>query len=179
MPFGKKPDTSKKVAFLDSLTNSRVHHTFLARVYVHEANLRGTRRAFLDSLTNSHVHHTFLARVCVGLTGSSHVCLMNPQQGAFLWDNKQEKLVDLVFQEKLALEQKGQETKVVNDSKGGIPGSRKLHIGGKLSAAGWEILNVLDGPNVDHVGDAVDLSRFADATFAEVYGSHGRRIVEQ
>ena len=32
MPFGKKPDTSKKVAFLDSLTNSRVHHTFLARV---------------------------------------------------------------------------------------------------------------------------------------------------
>lgn len=54
---------------------------------------------------------------------------------------------------------------------------RKLHIGGKISAVGWEILNVLDGTNVDHTGDAVDLSRFADATFAELYASHGMRIV--
>jgi len=54
---------------------------------------------------------------------------------------------------------------------------RKLHIGGKISAMGWEILNVLDGTNVDHTGDAVDLSRFADATFAELYASHGMRII--
>ena len=102
-----------------------------------------------------------------------------------MWDNLQEKLADVTFQGKLVLEQKGQETQasrmVVKDAKRGIPqtGSRKLHIGGKLSAAGWEILNVFDGPNVDHVGDAVDLSRFDDATFAEVYASHGRRNVEQ
>ncbi len=109
---------------------------------------------------------------------------MNAKQEAFVWDKMQEKLVDVAFQGKLVLERKGQETEasriVVKDAKGGIQeGSRKLHIGGKLSAAGWEILNVFDGPNVDHVGDAVDLSRFADATFAEVYASHGRQNVEQ
>jgi predicted SAM-dependent methyltransferase len=49
---------------------------------------------------------------------------------------------------------------------------RKLHIGGKVRSPGWEILNVLPGPAVDHVGDAVDLSRFADGSFAELYASH-------
>jgi predicted SAM-dependent methyltransferase len=49
---------------------------------------------------------------------------------------------------------------------------RKLHIGGKVRVPGWENLNVLAGPTVDHVGDAVDLARFADATFAEIYASH-------
>ena len=49
---------------------------------------------------------------------------------------------------------------------------RKLHIGGKVRSPGWEILNVLPGPAVDHVGDAVDLSRFAEGTFAELYASH-------
>ncbi len=49
---------------------------------------------------------------------------------------------------------------------------RKLHIGGKVRRPGWEILNVTAGPAVDHVGDAIDLSRFAEATFAEVYASH-------
>ena len=43
---------------------------------------------------------------------------------------------------------------------------RRLHVGGREPRAGWEILNILPGPGVDHVGDAVDLSRFADGTFA-------------
>jgi len=50
--------------------------------------------------------------------------------------------------------------------------SRKLHIGGEEPAPDWEILNILPGPNVDHVGDAIDLSRFADDTFIEIYASH-------
>jgi predicted SAM-dependent methyltransferase len=50
--------------------------------------------------------------------------------------------------------------------------SRKLHIGGREKRPGWEILNILPGPDVDHVGDAVDLARFEDATFDAVYGSH-------
>ncbi len=49
---------------------------------------------------------------------------------------------------------------------------RKLHIGGKEAKTGWEILNVNPGTQVDHVGDAVDLSRFADNTFSEIYASH-------
>jgi predicted SAM-dependent methyltransferase len=49
---------------------------------------------------------------------------------------------------------------------------RRLHIGGREKRAGWEILNISPGPDVDHVGDAVDLSRFPDGTFAEVYASH-------
>jgi len=50
--------------------------------------------------------------------------------------------------------------------------SRKLHIGGREKRPDWEILNITPGPNVDHVGDAVDLGRFADCTFDAVYGSH-------
>ena len=50
--------------------------------------------------------------------------------------------------------------------------SRKLHIGGIDPAPGWEILNALAGPHVDHCGDAHDLSRFSDNTFAEIYASH-------
>ncbi len=49
---------------------------------------------------------------------------------------------------------------------------RKLHIGGKQALAGWELLNVLPGPHVDHLGNAIDLSQFPDGTFAEVYASH-------
>lgn len=48
----------------------------------------------------------------------------------------------------------------------------RLHIGGTEGRAGWEILNVQPGPNVDHVGDCADLSRFADESFDEVYASH-------
>lgn len=49
---------------------------------------------------------------------------------------------------------------------------RRLHIGGDIAKEGWEILNINPGPGVDHVGNAADLSRFADASFTEVYASH-------
>ncbi|MDE2371896.1 MAG: methyltransferase domain-containing protein [Burkholderiales bacterium] len=49
---------------------------------------------------------------------------------------------------------------------------RRLHIGGKEPRPGWEILDVNPGPHVDHVGDAVDLARFADDSFVEIYASH-------
>lgn len=50
--------------------------------------------------------------------------------------------------------------------------SKKLHIGGKQSHPDWEIFNIQEGPDVDHVGDACDLSRFTDQTFDELYASH-------
>jgi len=50
--------------------------------------------------------------------------------------------------------------------------SRKLHIGGKVSKEGWEVLNALPGPNVDHVCNANDLSQFEDNTFEAIYASH-------
>lgn len=53
-----------------------------------------------------------------------------------------------------------------------MAGLRRLHIGGKQAAPGWEILNAVPAPEVDHVGDARDLSQFADATFGEIYASH-------
>jgi predicted SAM-dependent methyltransferase len=49
---------------------------------------------------------------------------------------------------------------------------RKLHIGGWVRAEGWEVLNANPGPAVDHVGDARDLSRFADDMFSDLYASH-------
>lgn len=49
---------------------------------------------------------------------------------------------------------------------------RKLHVGGKIPAAGWEILNAQPGPHVDHLGNANDLSRFEDGTFDRIYASH-------
>ena len=49
---------------------------------------------------------------------------------------------------------------------------RKLHIGGQVHAEGWEVLDVYPGEVVDHVGNANDLSRFEDGTFAEIYASH-------
>ncbi len=52
------------------------------------------------------------------------------------------------------------------------PGERRLHIGGVERAEGWEVLNAVPGPAVDHVGSAADLRRFADATFAALYSSH-------
>jgi len=50
--------------------------------------------------------------------------------------------------------------------------TRRLHLGGKVREDGWEVLNALPGPNVDHLGNANDLSRFADNTFDVVYASH-------
>ena len=49
---------------------------------------------------------------------------------------------------------------------------RRLHIGGLSPAEGWEIFNALPGEHVDHLGNALDLSRFADDTFAALYASH-------
>jgi predicted SAM-dependent methyltransferase len=49
---------------------------------------------------------------------------------------------------------------------------RKLHIGGKVASLGWEIIDVIPGPHVDHVGDAKDLSRFPDCSFDVIYASH-------
>jgi predicted SAM-dependent methyltransferase len=49
---------------------------------------------------------------------------------------------------------------------------RRLHIGGKVRREGWEVIDAIPGPHVDHVGDAADLARFPDATFKEVYASH-------
>jgi predicted SAM-dependent methyltransferase len=49
---------------------------------------------------------------------------------------------------------------------------RKLHIGGWVRTSGWEVIDANPGPNVDHVGNAKDLSRFETATFTDVYASH-------
>ncbi len=49
---------------------------------------------------------------------------------------------------------------------------RKLHIGGEQSHPEWEVFNIQPGEDVDHVGDAKDLSRFGDETFDEIYASH-------
>jgi predicted SAM-dependent methyltransferase len=49
---------------------------------------------------------------------------------------------------------------------------RKLHIGGQVKAAGWEVLDANPGPIVDHVANARDLSFFPDQTFERIYASH-------
>lgn len=49
---------------------------------------------------------------------------------------------------------------------------RKLHIGGKTRSDGWEVLNAIPGPFVDHVGNANSLAQFADNTFTDIYASH-------
>lgn len=51
-------------------------------------------------------------------------------------------------------------------------GSDRLHVGGKVRKAGWQVLNVEPGEHVDHLGDVRDLSRFGDASFDMVYASH-------
>ena len=50
--------------------------------------------------------------------------------------------------------------------------TRKLHIGGKVRTEGWEVLDALPGPHVNHVCNANDLSIFSDNTFTEIYASH-------
>jgi predicted SAM-dependent methyltransferase len=49
---------------------------------------------------------------------------------------------------------------------------RKLHIGGTVKAEGWEVLNAIPAPCVDHVCNANDLSRFAAGSFDAIYASH-------
>jgi len=49
---------------------------------------------------------------------------------------------------------------------------RRLHIGGKRSHPEWEIFDAIKRENVDHVGDAADLSRFKNGEFQTIYASH-------
>lgn len=49
---------------------------------------------------------------------------------------------------------------------------RKLHIGGEKPNPEWEIFNILPDEHIDHVGNALDMSRFDDKTFDEIYASH-------
>lgn len=48
----------------------------------------------------------------------------------------------------------------------------KLHLGGKEPHPDWKILDIEDRPEVDFVGDAADLSQFADNSIATIYASH-------
>lgn len=48
----------------------------------------------------------------------------------------------------------------------------RLHIGGKVRAAGWRVLDALPGEHVDFVGSCIDLTRFTDASVQEIYASH-------
>jgi predicted O-linked N-acetylglucosamine transferase (SPINDLY family)/predicted SAM-dependent methyltransferase len=57
-------------------------------------------------------------------------------------------------------------------SKPGTGPELRLHVGGRERKEGWKILNIQAGPGVDYVGDCADLSRFADGSVAEIYGSH-------
>jgi protein O-GlcNAc transferase len=50
--------------------------------------------------------------------------------------------------------------------------ARRLHIGGKVRKPGWEVLNAQPGPDVDHLGNANDLSRFDSDSFDVIYASH-------
>lgn len=49
---------------------------------------------------------------------------------------------------------------------------RRLHIGASERREGWEVLDIVPSEIADHIGNARDLSRFPDATFAELYASH-------
>lgn len=48
----------------------------------------------------------------------------------------------------------------------------RLHIGGTAPKAGWKILNIQPGPDVDFVGSCTDLGAFADGSARKVYASH-------
>jgi predicted O-linked N-acetylglucosamine transferase (SPINDLY family)/predicted SAM-dependent methyltransferase len=51
-------------------------------------------------------------------------------------------------------------------------GAMRLHIGGMQKMAGWKILNIQPGPDVDYVGDCENLDMFADGSVDEIYASH-------
>lgn len=55
----------------------------------------------------------------------------------------------------------------------------KLHIGGRQVKEGWTIINALDLPGVDIVGDVMDLSQFPDESCDAVYASHVLEHVPQ
>jgi predicted SAM-dependent methyltransferase len=49
----------------------------------------------------------------------------------------------------------------------------RLHIGGQQRKPGWKIIDVQARPEVDYVGDCIEvLRRFADGSVQEVYASH-------
>ena len=48
----------------------------------------------------------------------------------------------------------------------------KLHLGGKQPHPDWKILDIEERPEVDFVGDAADLSQFADESNEMKYESH-------
>lgn len=49
---------------------------------------------------------------------------------------------------------------------------RQLHIGALTATHGWETLNAIPLPGIDHVCDAGDLSLFSDNIFQAIYASH-------
>ncbi|MCK6370390.1 MAG: methyltransferase domain-containing protein [Gammaproteobacteria bacterium] len=53
-----------------------------------------------------------------------------------------------------------------------IDNVRRLHIGGRQPREGWEIFDAIAADHVDHLGNARNLKRFPDGTFAELYASH-------
>ena len=48
----------------------------------------------------------------------------------------------------------------------------KLHIGGKEAHPDWKIFDIEKRPEVDYVGNASDLSQFADGSIEAIYASH-------
>jgi len=48
----------------------------------------------------------------------------------------------------------------------------RLHIGGKETHPDWKILDIEERPEVDFLGDAADLSQFADESVDAIYASH-------
>ncbi|NJO51292.1 MAG: methyltransferase domain-containing protein [Leptolyngbyaceae cyanobacterium RM2_2_4] len=48
----------------------------------------------------------------------------------------------------------------------------KLHIGGQEKHPDWKILDIESRPEVDYVGDASDLSQFAEDSIEVIYASH-------
>jgi predicted SAM-dependent methyltransferase len=48
----------------------------------------------------------------------------------------------------------------------------KLNIGSRTKAAGWTTFDIDPGPEVDFVGDCMDLSQFADNSIETIYASH-------
>lgn len=48
----------------------------------------------------------------------------------------------------------------------------RVHLGGQQVKAGWEIVDAVPNPHVDHVGSCVSLPWYATGTVDEVYASH-------
>jgi FkbM family methyltransferase len=48
----------------------------------------------------------------------------------------------------------------------------RLNLGGTIPREGWKILNIQSGPDVDYVGDILDLGAFNDGCCSDIYASH-------